>query len=187
MEEKMKILILAASAQRQSVNKRLAQSIELLLRARGFADIERPDFKSFTMPMYDGDLEMESGVPAAARDLADHVQKADAVIICTPEYNGSIPGSLKNALDWVSRISPHPLIGKPVLMTGASPGVLGSIRSLWHSRVPFEALGAFVFPEMFGLGLATDAFDADGQLKDPKRQQQLAQLCEKFLAFAART
>ena len=183
----MKILILAASAQRQSVNKRLAHSIELLLRTRGFDDIERPDFKSFTMPMYDGDLEQESGVPATARDLAEQLQRADAVIICTPEYNGSIPGSLKNALDWVSRLSPHPLIAKPVLMTGASPGVLGSIRSLWHSRVPFEALGAFVFPEMYGLGLATDAFDADGQLKDPKRHQQLAQLCEKFLSFAART
>lgn len=183
----MKILILAASAQRQSVNKHLAHSIELLLRTRGFEDIERPDFKSFTMPMYDGDLEQESGLPAAARDLAEHLQRANAVIICTPEYNGSIPGGLKNALDWVSRLSPHPLIDKPVLMTGASPGALGSIRSLWHSRVPFEALGAFVHPEMFGLSLATDAFDVNHQLKDPKRHQQLAQLCEKFLALAVRT
>ncbi len=183
----MKILILAASAQRQSVNKRLAQGIERLLRARGFDDIERPDFKSFTMPMYDGDLERESGLPAAACDLAEHLWRADAVVICTPEYNGSIPGGLKNALDWISRLSPHPLIGKPVLMTGASPGVLGAVRSLWHSRVPFEALGAFVFPEMFGLGIANDAFDAEGQIKDPKRHQQLAQLCERFIAVAVCT
>ncbi len=182
----MKILILAASAQRQSVNKRLAHSFELLLRSRGFEDVERPDFKSFTVPMYDGDLEQENGLPAAVHDLAKYFHHADAVIICTPEYNGSIPGSLKNALDWVSRLSPHPLKGKPVLMTGASPGLLGAIRGLWHSRVPFEALGAFVFPEMFGLGLARDAFDADGQLKDKQRQEQLAQLCEKFLSFAAR-
>ena len=182
----MKILILAASAQRQSLNKRLALSIELLLRARGFEDIERPDFKTFTMPMYDGDLEQESGLPPAAQNLAEHLQRADAVIICTPEYNGSIPGSLKNALDWVSRLRPHPLIGKSVLMTGASPGAMGAIRSLWHSRVPFEALGALVFPDMFGLGLATDAFDADGQLKDAQRHQQLAQLCDKFLVLAER-
>jgi chromate reductase len=179
----MNILILAASAQGASVNKKLAAAIGQLVQEAHKIDI--PDFKDFTMPMYDGDVEQTSGVPAPAQALATHIQSADAVIICTPEYNGSIPGPLKNALDWVSRLRPHPLVAKPVLLTGASPGALGSIRGLWHTRVPFEALGALVYPEMFGLAAAHDAFDDQGAFKDSRKADQITQLTQKFLTFAA--
>lgn len=179
----MNILILAASAQRVSVNKKLAAAIGQLLQDNH--SIKIPDFKDFTMPMYDGDLEQASSVPAPAQALATQIQNADAIIICTPEYNGSIPGTLKNALDWISRLRPHPLVAKPVLLTGASPGALGAIRGLWHTRVPFEALGALVYPEMFGLAAAHDAFDDQGALKDSRKADQVTQLTQKFLTFAA--
>jgi chromate reductase len=181
----MNILILAASAQGVSVNKKLAAAIGQLIAADGSHGIDIPDFKDFSMPMYDGDLEQASGVPATAQALAVRIQQADALIVCTPEYNGSIPGGLKNTLDWLSRLRPHPLVAKPVLLTGASPGALGAIRGLWHTRVPFEALGALVYPEMFGLSAANEAFDEEGLLKDARKSDQVNKLLDNFLGFAA--
>ncbi len=181
----MNVFILAASAQGASINKKLAVAIGNLITAEGAHTLDIPDFKDFTLPMYDGDTEQESGVPALAKSLAERIEKADAVIICTPEYNGSIPGSLKNTLDWLSRLRPHPLVAKPVLLTGASPGGLGAIRGLWHTRVPFEALGALVYPEMFGLSGAYEAFDEQGAFKDSRKAEQVNKLVHTFLGFAA--
>ncbi len=179
----MNILILAASAQKASINKKLAGAIGQMIASEH--KIDTPDFKAFSLPMYDGDIEQESGVPELAQALAARIQQADAVIICTPEYNGSIPGGLKNTLDWLSRLRPHPLVAKPVLLTGASPGALGSIRGLWHTRVPFEALGALVYPEMFGLSSAYDALDEQNGFKDARKSEQVNKLVNSFLAFAA--
>lgn len=108
---------------------------------------------------------------------------AAAIIIATPEYNGGIPGVLKNALDWASRAKPNPIDSKHILLLGASPGALGSVRGLWHTRVPFEALGAFVYPQMFGLAKAHEAFDEKGFLKDSKNQEQLTKLVQNFIKF----
>ena len=100
----MKILVFAASARKDSLNKKLIHQVaEILKKAH---EIDHSDFKDFTMPTYDGDLEDTSGLPAGAQKLADKIKWAEAMIISTPEYNGSIPGALKNALDWVSRIQP---------------------------------------------------------------------------------
>jgi chromate reductase, NAD(P)H dehydrogenase (quinone) len=102
------------------------------------------------------------------------------VIFSTPEYNGGIPGPFKNAIDWVSRISPMPWAGKKILLLGASPGKLGAVRGLGHSRVPLESIGAFVYPEMFGLPQANSAFDSAGRLNDSATEERLKKLLFKF-------
>ena len=137
--------------------------------------------RDFELPLYDGDLEIRSGVPEIVNQLATVIRGADAMVIATPEYNGGIPAPFKNAIDWVSRVVPMPWSGKPVLLIGTSPGALGAVRGLWHSRVPLEALGCFVYPEMFGLPTAGSAFDEQGQIKDSKTSERLAKLLERFV------
>jgi hypothetical protein len=107
--------------------------------------------------------------------------------ISTPEYNGGMPGPFKNALDWVSRLSPMPWPNKKILLLGASPGALGAVRGLWHSHVPLEAIGMFVYPEMFGLSQAHLAFDEAGQLKDAATLERLKKLLLKFRDHVGRT
>jgi NAD(P)H-dependent FMN reductase len=182
----MKIVVLAASAQSKSVNKNLAAHIATQLAGRYGSEVVLPDFKQFTMLAYDGDFEAEVGVPEGAAQLAEALQGADALVLCAPEYNGGISGALKNAIDWVSRLQPHPFARLNILLTGASPGGLGAVRGLWHTRVPLEALGAHVYPDMFGLGRATGAFGADGSLQDPGIQRQLDGILEGFVAHVKR-
>jgi len=101
-----------------------------------------------------------------------------------PLYNGGIPGTLKNAIDWVSRGIPIPFDQKPLLLLGASPGRLAAVRGLWHTRVPFEAMGALVYPKMFGLPAADRAFDEGGNLLDPKVHAALEATLQGFHRFA---
>lgn len=118
------------------------------------------------------------------KEFIRRIQAANAIVISTPEYNGGIPGTLKNAIDWASRVDPIPFDGKPILLIGASPGGFGAVRGLWHTRVPLEAIGAFVFPEMFGLARAHQAFTDSGEFVDPKNIARLKELLEGFSKFA---
>lgn len=180
----MKILVFAAALRKGSFNRKLAaQAVEILKAAPG-AEIDHADYREFEMPIYDGDLEESSGIPAGGKEFIRRIQAADAVVISTPEYNGGIPGTLKNAIDWASRAKPVPFEGKPILLIGASPGALGAVRGLWHTRVPLEAIGAFVYPQMFGLAKAHEAFDESGRLVDAKNSANLSKLTQGFLAFA---
>lgn len=180
----MKILVFAGSLRKGSLNKSFAREAARLLTARGHA-CEFVDLQPLSIPVYDGDLEAASGVPAGAKALAEKILAAQALVISTPEYNGSIPGILKNAVDWLSRLKPVSLTGKPLLLIAASPGALGGVRSLWHSRVPFEVLGAFVHPEMMGLPKAHEAFDENGRLRDAAIAERLDGLLQRFAAHAA--
>ncbi len=138
------------------------------------------------MPIYDGDAEEASGLPAGASELVRRVHASDAVVISTPEYNGGIPGALKNAIDWASRAEEYPFDSKPILLLSASPGAFGGVRGLWHTRVPLEAMGSRVYPEMFGLPKAHQAFAQDGAFTDPKNVARLQELLESFADFAKR-
>ena len=137
------------------------------------------------LPHYDGDLEVASGVPASALTLGGMVRNADAVIIVSPEYNTSIPGVLKNALDWLSRIGGAPLAGKPVLIKSVSPGPFGGTRMQPHLRQVLSAMGAFVYPRPeVAVANAGQRFDEDGRLTDnPTRDLVRKQLAD-FAAFA---
>lgn len=175
----MKLLVFAGSLRADSCNKKFARAAVRFLEELGH-EAEFLDLKEYPMPPYDGDIEAASGVPDTAQALSAKIAAADAVVISTPEYNGSIPGILKNVIDWLSRIKPVALTGKHLLLLAASPGALGGVRSLWHTRQPLEALGVFVYPGMMGLPKAYEAFDAGGKLKDAKTAESLRTLLAQF-------
>jgi chromate reductase len=136
-------------------------------------------------PIYDGDVEA-LGVPAAVTAMGEAIAKADGLIVVTPEYNYSIPGGLKNAIDWLSRVKPQPFLDKPVALQSASPGMLGGARAQYHLRQTFVMLEARVFnkPEVF-VGQANHKIDAQsGELTDPPTREIIAKQLAGFAAFA---
>ncbi|MCL2726691.1 MAG: NAD(P)H-dependent oxidoreductase [Polyangiaceae bacterium] len=182
----MKILAFAASLRSGSYNHKLVDVAAEIARKHG-ANVEIANFHEFTMPLYDGDLNDEIGLPAGAVALQRRIERADAMMIATPEYNYSISGVLKNAFDWVSRARPMPWRGKSIYLMSASPSSMGGIRGLWQTRVPFEGCGALVFPDMFALAnahKAFKAFDDRGQLIEPSAHENLERQIAGFLLMA---
>lgn len=129
------------------------------------------------LPLFDEDIETGQGIPPEVQTLADQIRNADAVLIATPEYNKSIPGGLKNALDWVSRTKGGPWRGKPVAIISASDGRAGGDRSQFALRlamVPFRAR-VLPGPEVM-LAFSREAFDAEGRLKETSYLKPLTDL-----------
>ena len=118
------------------------------------------------IPIYNHDVQLE-GFPAPVQVLDDKVRAADAVLFASPEYNYSIPGVLKNAIDWLSRVPNQPFAGKPIGMLGASMSLLGAARAQYHLRQCFVFLDALPVnkPEVF-IALAQNKFDDQGRLTD---------------------
>ncbi|MBN8899514.1 MAG: NAD(P)H-dependent oxidoreductase, partial [Rhodospirillales bacterium] len=129
----------------------------------------------------------QQGLPPAVETLRSRIAAADALLIVTPEYNGSIPGLLKNAIDWASRPPEQPFAGKPVAIMGASPGVLGTVRAQYHLRQSFVGLDALVMsrPEVM-IGQAHTRFDAEGHLTDEKTRGFVASLLVALQAWVTR-
>lgn len=176
-----RFLMMAMALRKDSFNKKLIKSSQQILTADSAShQFEVLSFNDFPMPVYDGDIETQQGIPESVKRLGQKISEADGLIFSTPEYNGGIPGPFKNAIDWVSRLKPVPWQGKQLLLLGASPGALGAVRGLWHSRVPLEVLGVFVYPEMFGLSHADQAFDETGKVKESVTEQRLTKLLIKY-------
>ncbi len=178
----MKLLIFAGSLRTDSCNKKFAHEALRIAKELG-AEGEFLDLRDYPMPVYDGDIEAATGIPETTQALGKKIAAADAIIISTPEYNGSIPGILKNVIDWLSRDKPMSLTDKHLLLLAASPGALGGVRALWHTRQPFDVLGVHVYPNMIGLPNAYAAFNEQGHLKEEKPAQQLKKLLEQFLGY----
>lgn len=134
--------------------------------------------RDFDGPSYDGDKEVSDGLPPGPEKFRRRMELADAFVVASPEYNASIPGVLKNLIDWVSRSRPQPFNERHGLLISASPSMAGGNRGLWALRVPFEHLGARVYPDMFSLAQAHNAFAPTGRISD-------AQLQERFEANVA--
>jgi NAD(P)H-dependent FMN reductase len=179
----MRVFAFAASLRRESLNRKL---LHLAVRAaeRAGASVDHADFREFDMPLYDGDVEATSGIPAGAQKLRERFLGADAFMISTPEYNNSIPGTLKNAIDWVSRAYPAAWRGKPGLLLSAGPSPVGGNRGAWASRVPLEVTGAILHPDVFSLPLADKAFDETDALTDAKTAARLDKIVAGFVGFA---
>lgn len=186
-----KILVFAGSLRAGSFNKKLARVAAAALEKAG-AEISFVDLKEFPMPPYDGDIQDKSGLPDTAIKLKKLIRESDGVLIVTPEYNYSVPGVLKNVLDWTSRAhepNEKPLEiynGKLFATMSASPGAAGGLRGLLHLRVVLDGMGGFVLPGQITLAKAAEAFNDDGTLKDEKKQAEIDALAKKLVSVADR-
>ena len=146
---------------------------------------EAPPYSEF--PLYNNDIETSTGFPAAVQALAEAVRAADGVIFVTPEYNFSIPGPLKNAIDWVSRVPNQPFAGKPVVIQSATGGALGGGRMQYDLRRTLLFLNAATFgrPEIF-IGNCAQRIDAKtGAITDPQTVELIRQQLAAFANFVA--
>ncbi len=164
--EPIRFLLFSASLRKDSLNTRLTKIAASVIEREG-GTVDYATMHDFDCPSYDGDHESASGTPPAALEFQKRLTACDALIIASPEFNGSMPGVLKNSLDWVSRFRPQPFNEKQTLLMAASPSMVGGNRGLLALRIPLEHLGARVYPAMFSLAMAHQAFTPEGQIKDP--------------------
>jgi chromate reductase len=181
-DTKLNVLVLAASLRGESLNRRLAE-LSARIAERSGANVDRASMGDFDVPLYDGDLQESAGVPKGALELQRRLVASDAFIVASPEYNRSMPGAIKNLIDWTSRLRPQPFDGRHRLLLSASPSLAGGNHGLWALRVPFEHLGARIFPDMFSLATAHSAF-ADGELVDPALRERFEKNVLAFLSLA---
>jgi chromate reductase len=177
MSAPLHILGISGSLRKNSYNSAALRAASELLPEGVTMEI----FDLSSIPIYNDDVR-EQGYPAAVQTFRDKIAAADAVLIATPEYNYSVPGMLKNAIDWASRPPAQPFDGKPVGIVGASPGVLGTARAQYHLRQSFVFMNGMVLnrPEVM-IGGASTKFDASGKLTDATTRDFL----QKFLVSLA--
>jgi chromate reductase len=165
------VLVFAASMRTNSLNDRLATLAARSVESFG-GTVDRASMSEFDCPSYDGDDDREGHMPEGAVRLKDRLLGSDGFIIVSPEYNASMPGILKNVIDWTSRFRPQPFTRRYGMLMSASPSMVGGNRGLWSLRIPLEHLGARVYPDMFSLAQAHQAFNSEGQIADAKLQQR---------------
>lgn len=184
------IVVMAGSSRRDSFARRLAHACLEPLSQIG-ADVQLIELGDYPMPLYNGDLERDSGLPDAAVALQQRLYSSDGVLVVNPEYNGSITPLLKNAIDWASRREGDegPLVafrGRTALLLSTSPGVLGGLRGLVHVRAILSGIGVHVVPDQLAIGGAKTAFDDVGALADPDRRERLRSMLASFVDVTAR-
>jgi NAD(P)H-dependent FMN reductase len=177
-----KILVFAGSTRTGSLHGKLAHLAAGELRRAGMS-VTLADLRDYPMPLYDGDTEAAQGMPENARRFKELVRGHDALVIASPEYNGSFSALLKNTIDWISRPAPGepPLAvfrGKPAALLSASPGPGAGTRGLRHLRELLEMIGMKVVPAQVAVARASQAFDESGNLVRPEDQAAVAQLVE---------
>jgi chromate reductase len=168
----MRILGISGSLRRGSHNRRLLRAAGAVLPP----GVELVEWDGLdTLPAFDEDLELQP--PESVRELFGAVEDADALLIATPEYNASLPGALKNAIDWASRPFPgNVLRHKPTAVIGASTGLFGAVWAQAEVRKAMKASGAYVIESELPVGMADYAFADDGSLQDPELAQRLKDL-----------
>jgi chromate reductase len=149
----------------------------------GMKITEAPSWANF--PLYNADIQNSTGFPEPAQKLAEAVRAADGVIFVSPEYNFSIPGGLKNAIDWVSRVPNQPFAGKPIALISATAGLLGGGRMQYDMRRCMNFLDAFTMnkPEVFIGNASARIDDKTGQIKDEQTIGFIKQQLEAFAKF----
>jgi chromate reductase len=172
----MRIIGISGSLRKASYNTALLRAL-ISLQPQG---MEIEPIRLNGIPVYDGDDEKATDKPAAILDLDKKIRASDGVIIVTPEYNFSIPGGLKNAIDWLSR-GTSPLKGKRIGIMGASDGPIGTARSQYHLRQTLQSQEAIVMPrpEIF-VSTAHEKFDEQGNLTDEATLKRLGKWLKAF-------
>ena len=180
----MKVLAISGSLRRDSHNTALARAAAELLPPS--VELEIFDGLKAVEP-YDEDDDQGTGPRGAAR-LREAIESADAVLIATPEYNSSIPGQLKNAIDWASRpLGDNALWGKPVAVVGASTGMFGAVWAQAEVRKTLSASGARVIETDLPVGHADEAFTDDGRLADVELRERYVEILDELISLAEQT
>lgn len=183
-----KILAFAGSTRTASYNKQLVRFAADAARAAG-AEVTLIDLRDFSLPLFDGDLEEQQGLPENAKKLKALFREHDGFLISSPEYNSSITAVLKNTIDWVSRAETddEPALvayrGKAAALVSASPGALGGLRALVHVRAILGNIGVTVLPDQAAVPKAHEAFDDKGGLKDERTAKQVTNVAQGLVAF----
>jgi NAD(P)H-dependent FMN reductase len=181
-QPQLKVLVFAASLREDSLNRKLAALAARIAEQSGVT-VEHASMRDFDVASYDGDAEERQGIPKGAEELRRRLIESDAFIVSSPEYNASMPGMLKNLIDWTSRFRPQPFDGKHGLLLSASPSMGGGNRGLWALRVPLEHLGARIYPDMFSLAQAHKAL-VEGDIADAALRARFNKNLEAFLSLA---
>lgn len=181
-EHTVKVLGIAGSLRAQSWNKKLLAAAAELMPAGATLRI----YDLAEIPLYNEDLR-EKGYPAPVADFRAALAESDALLIATPEYNYSVPGVLKNAIDWASRPPSPPFAGKVAATFGGSPGAHGTVRAQNHLKEVLRGLGMVVTPkpEVY-IGRVSEKFDAEGRLVDEDTRRFVSELVAAMCALASR-
>ena len=185
-----RMVVFAGSVRRESLNAKLARVAADQLQAAG-AEVHRLHLSAYPAPLYDADLEAESGLPETVVALKQVFAGAAGFVVVSPEYNASLSPLLKNTLDWMSRRGGDaepmlPFRGKVAGLLAASPGRLGGLRGLVELRRVLSGLGVLVAPEQYALHGAGSAFAADGSLREEAHRRGVARVVSATLHLAGR-
>jgi chromate reductase, NAD(P)H dehydrogenase (quinone) len=176
----VRLLVFSASLREGSLNTKLAAlAARAIEEQAGAADVAT--MRDFDCPSYDIDVQERDGFPSGADNFRARLLACDGFVISSPEYNASMPGVLKNAIDWVSRYQPQPFNERHGLLMSASPSMAGGNRGLWALRVPLEHLGVRLYPDMFSLAQAHLALDVQGQIGDERLRDRFDANIANFL------
>ena len=178
----LNVLTICGSLRKGSYNAMVQRALPGLA-PEGMALQAAPSYAE--LPLYNADIQNSTGFPAGVNVLADAIRAADGVIFCTPEYNFGIPGGLKNAIDWVSRLPNQPFAGKPIALQSVSPGPLGGGRVQYDMRRSMVFLDAFTLnkPEIFIGGCASKFDEKTGEIKDEATRGFIKQQLAAFASF----
>ena len=185
-----KILAFAGSTRAESYNKKLVKIAAIGAIAAG-AEVTYLDLRDIPMPLFDEDLEAQEGLPLNARKLKDLILAHQGLLIASPEYNSSISGVLKNAIDWVSRPDPGEapaacFVDKVAAIMSASPSPLGGLRGLVQVRAMLGNIQVLVLPDQIAVPKAYEAFNSDGTLKEVQQQAAVENLGSKVARVLAK-
>jgi NAD(P)H-dependent FMN reductase len=185
-----KILAFAGSTRTDSYNKTLVKIAAAGAKSAG-ADVTYIDLRDFPMPIFDQDLEAQDGAPATVKQFKELLIARDGLLIASPEYNSSVSGLLKNAIDWASRPAPGeaPLAcftDKVAMIMSASPGGFGGLRGLVALRSILGNIRVLVLPDQVAIAQAHTAFNPDGTLKDLQQQAAIEGLGIKLAQTVAK-
>lgn len=184
-----RILVFAGSNRSGALSGLMADAASKELAQQG-AEVTRIALIDYPLPIMDEDLEKEQGIPENALRLGRLFAMHEALVICSPEYNASIPPLLKNTLDWVSRISKDgekplkPYAGLTVGLCSTSNGNFAGMRGLYHLRAVLMAIGTQVITEQCSVARASQAFNEDGLLNDERSERSLRNLCARLIECA---
>jgi len=181
----MHIVTICGSLRKESYNRRLLGLAEAAL-VELKAEVDFIDLREHPLPLYDADIESENGLPPEIWKIKARIAAAQGIVIASPEYNGSIPGALKNMIDWTSRGESQPWAVKVIGLMGATTGMWGTQRMMPHLRQSFQILGGLVIPQQVNVREAGKVWNAEGILLDEKLPGSVEKFAREFLQTVQR-